>query len=219
MVKSCGDNLGESTVTLIQEIQPNSEVDFTVDFVAPMSEGKYTAFFRLQIGNIKFGQKVWCDIMVVKPKPAPVEEVKMVAQDNVEMVSHEVKPDEKVIEPPYSVFMKSSSLDEQMKDMKIADDKDSISCAGDKESDLVKSFIDEAKIVSPKQIYEEAANKETSDMKLALMNLFEFGFTDFKINKALMQKYKNANVVAEKLCMGIDDKELQDLLLDQELYE
>jgi len=55
LVKSCGDNLGESTVTLIQEIQPNSEVDFTVDFVAPMSEGKYTAFFRLQVGNIKFG--------------------------------------------------------------------------------------------------------------------------------------------------------------------
>jgi len=157
--------------------------------------------------------------MVVKPKPAPVEDVKMVAQDNVEMVNQEVKPDEKVIEPTFKVYMKASAIDEQMKDLKIADDKDSVPCEGDKETDLMKSFIDVEKIVSPKQIYEDAASKETPDMKLALMNLFEFGFTDLKINKALMQKYKNANVVAEKLCMGIDDKELQDLLLDQELYE
>jgi len=50
--------------------------------------------------------------MVVKPKPAPVEDVKMVAQDNVEMVSQEVKPDEKVIEPTFKVYMKASAIDE-----------------------------------------------------------------------------------------------------------
>ena len=56
-------------------------------------------------------------------------------------------------------------------------------------------------------------------MKLALMNLFEFGFTDIKLNKGLMRKYKDANVVAERLCMGISDKEASEILLDEELYE
>jgi len=37
---------------------------------APENEGRYTAYFRMQTGNIKFGHKVWCDILVVKPKQA-----------------------------------------------------------------------------------------------------------------------------------------------------
>jgi hypothetical protein len=49
------------------------------------------------------------------------------------------------------------------------------------------------------------ANKESCEMKLALANLFDFGFTDIKINRGLMLKYKDANLVAEKLCMGISD--------------
>jgi putative lipoic acid-binding regulatory protein len=70
LVQSCGDDLKADVISVLEEVQPNSEIDFTVQFTAPSSEGKYTSFFRLQIGNIKFGQKVWCDVMVVKPKPA-----------------------------------------------------------------------------------------------------------------------------------------------------
>jgi len=37
--------------------------------VAPELEGKYCAFFRFVHGdNSRFGQKVWCDIMVTKPR-------------------------------------------------------------------------------------------------------------------------------------------------------
>lgn len=82
LVQSCGDDLKAEIVSVLQEVSPGAEIDFTVEFVAPSSEGKYTSFFRLQVGNIKFGQKVWCDIMAVKPKEAIIqnsEPVKMVS--------------------------------------------------------------------------------------------------------------------------------------------
>jgi len=41
-------------------------------FKAPEKEGRYTGYFRMQTGSIKFGHKVWCDILVVKPKPTVV---------------------------------------------------------------------------------------------------------------------------------------------------
>jgi hypothetical protein len=51
-------------------------VEVTVQCKAPQQEGRYTAYFRMQTGNIKFGHKVWCDILVVKPKvQAPVQMV------------------------------------------------------------------------------------------------------------------------------------------------
>lgn len=121
LVKSCGDNLGEQIVTMLEEVQPNCEIDFTVEFVAPMSEGKYTAYFRLQVGNIKFGQKVWCDIMVVKPKVVEAEPVKMVSQDNVDMMSQEVFPPEKVVEPQASLLTCNAMTDQIMTPGKVDD--------------------------------------------------------------------------------------------------
>lgn len=101
LIQSCGDDLGAKIVQILEEVQPSAEIDFTVYFTAPQNEGKYTSFFRLQTGNIKFGQKVWCDIMVVKPKVAPKEAEEKIIKDNVEMVSQESsKPPEKVIAPP-----------------------------------------------------------------------------------------------------------------------
>lgn len=57
---------------------------------APMKEGRYTAYFRMQTGNIKFGHKVWCDILVVKPKEVAV---KMVSQEPAAVKMEQ--PDEK----------------------------------------------------------------------------------------------------------------------------
>lgn len=69
----------------------------TVECKAPADEGRYTAYFRMQTGNIKFGHKVWCDILVVKPKQ---EAIKMVSQEPVaeiknEEMKEEFKPSDK----------------------------------------------------------------------------------------------------------------------------
>jgi len=39
-------------------------------------------------------------------------------------------------------------------------------------------------------------------MKAALTSLYDFGFTNFGVNKTLMQKHNNVNVVAETLMTG-----------------
>ena len=44
-----------------------------MDCKAPEKEGRFTAFFRLQTGRIKFGHKLSCDILCVKPAIAVVE--------------------------------------------------------------------------------------------------------------------------------------------------
>lgn len=62
--------------------------EVTVQCKAPEQEGRYTAYFRMQSGNIKFGHKVWCDILVVKPKQA----VQMVSQEPAqELMDKEMK--------------------------------------------------------------------------------------------------------------------------------
>ena len=64
----------------------------TVECKAPTAEGRYTAYFRMQTGNIKFGHKVWCDILVVKPKL--VTPVKMISQEPASAVKNEEKKEE-----------------------------------------------------------------------------------------------------------------------------
>jgi hypothetical protein len=74
----CGDRLSASSPVL-PTIQPGSEVDISVDMVAPQAPGKYVAYFRLITPEgQRFGQKIWIDVNVVeKPeepkKPAPEE--------------------------------------------------------------------------------------------------------------------------------------------------
>ena len=65
----------------------------------------------------------------------------------------------------------------------------------------------------PKQIYMEKVEMEKSQsLKEALTNLYNFGFLEFEINKALMLRHKDVNVVAEQLCSGaLTDKQLNDI--------
>lgn len=56
---------------------------------------------------------------------------------------------------------------------------------------------------SPKQVYMEAAEaEEDKTLGYALKSLYEFGFTNYKVNMMLMQKHKDVNVVAETLMTG-----------------
>lgn len=61
---SSGDSLCVKDAICLKEVHPNEEVDLTVQCRAPDAEGRYTAFFRLQLGTnkIKFGQKCWVSI-------------------------------------------------------------------------------------------------------------------------------------------------------------
>jgi len=46
-------------------VMPGDEVTVEVEFTAPILPGKYCSFFRFVHGNNqRFGQKVWCDVMV-----------------------------------------------------------------------------------------------------------------------------------------------------------
>jgi next-to-BRCA1 protein 1 len=76
-----GDNLEAMPVALVGEVSPNDEHVWTVSMKAPNTPGRYTAYFRMCTGtNIRFGHKVWCDILVVEPQPAnPLEQKQAVA--------------------------------------------------------------------------------------------------------------------------------------------
>lgn len=67
LVQTSGDNIGANLVTLINEVAAGATFEISVQCKAPEQEGRYTAFFRLQTGRIKFGHKVSADILVVKP--------------------------------------------------------------------------------------------------------------------------------------------------------
>ena len=54
-------------MTLKSEVPAGATFEFSVLCKAPEKEGRYTAFFRLQTGRIKFGHKLSCDILCVKP--------------------------------------------------------------------------------------------------------------------------------------------------------
>jgi len=174
-LQSSGDDIGAKPVQIAYEVKADTMTTVTVQCKAPENEGRYTSYFRMQTGNIKFGHKVWCDILVVKPKKQVEAPVQMVSQEPVV--------------PKENVEMKEESA------------------FADKEggSDLIQSQITISDAIkTPKQLYHEEVQKESdAQLKEALQSLYDFGFTDFKVNKSLMLKYKNVNTVAETLCNGV----------------
>jgi len=173
-LQTTGDDIGANTFFIGYEVKPETNCEVTVMCKAPEKEGRYTAYFRMQTGNIKFGHKVWCDILVVKAKEQAA--VKMVSQDKV------VK-DVKMEEP--------------------AEEKSSFEPSDKSGDGLMQSQITIPDMKTPKMMYYEDVAKETDEqLKEALTSLYEFGFCDFKVNKHLMLKYKNVNTVAETLCNG-----------------
>ena len=70
-------------------------------------------------------------------------------------------------------------------------------------SALMNSQICIGALKTPKLIYFEQVGQETdSTLREALTNLYETGFTNFEINKMLMLKHKDINVVANTLISG-----------------
>lgn len=69
-IRTNGDDFKDLPQSIKGPIMPNEEIDVTVTMTAPQVPGNYIAFFRFVHGdNNRFGQKVWCDILV-QPSPA-----------------------------------------------------------------------------------------------------------------------------------------------------
>jgi hypothetical protein len=74
-IQTNGDDLQASSVFILQTVNPGEEVDVSMELTTPELPGKYCAFFRFVHGdNQRFGQKVWCDILVQQPEKVVVDE-------------------------------------------------------------------------------------------------------------------------------------------------
>ena len=68
LVQSSGDRLQPTLVSLKEEVAPGETYEFVVQMKAPKDEGRYIACFRLQTATKnRFGQKITCDILSVRP--------------------------------------------------------------------------------------------------------------------------------------------------------
>lgn len=75
-IQTNGDDFKASPKSINRVVKPGEEIDVSVEMEAPKIAGNYISFFRFVHGdNNRFGQKVWCDILV---KAAPVQQSPMV---------------------------------------------------------------------------------------------------------------------------------------------
>jgi next to BRCA1 gene 1 protein len=57
--------MGAVNVKISEVVQPGADYVWSVQMKAPEKPGRYTAYFRMQTGHsVRFGHKVWCDILV-----------------------------------------------------------------------------------------------------------------------------------------------------------
>lgn len=132
------------------------------------------------------------NILDAPTQPVKVEAVQMLAQDVVQAA------DKDVLE---SSIVYQSVVDESVVDKSVVDKSEAEKSAFE-ENDLMKSTIS-IDVKSPKQIYFDQVEAEC-DKKIAyaLKSLYEFGFINFAVNKALMVKHGDVNLVAEQLMTG-----------------
>lgn len=186
LIQTNGDNMGANPVPITTIVPAQGEYDWIVDFKAPEQEGKYTSYFRMTFGdNVRFGHKIWCNILVKKPAMVMMSEPVVFNQSQFEVVI-----DDDLYEEPLQ----------------------------DKSGELPKAqAIEEAKVhhqianlslsnvfQTPKEIYMQAMEKESdANLKNGLSTLYDFGFVEYKINKALLTKYcYDVNTVCEILLNG-----------------
>ena len=200
-VQTSGDDISAKMVTLKNEVAAGETFEFSVMCKSPEQEGRYTAFFRLQTGRIKFGHKVSCDILCVQPGEPVIhdeiedvdesmhaEPVAMVAQEPVEVLAAN---DKELAES--HVYQEEVKVDEPMVD----------EAAASQPSALLNSSTISIDRPSPKQLYfEKVAAEEDEVLREALTSLYDFGFINFSANKVLMIKFKDVNQVANQLLTG-----------------
>jgi len=77
-IQTNGDNLQAMSQLVQGPVKPGDEIIIQMQMTAPELAGKYCAFFRFVHGdNSRFGQKVWCDILVDEKAEEVIQEVDM----------------------------------------------------------------------------------------------------------------------------------------------
>ena len=203
-LQTSGDNMEAKIVTLKNEVAAGATFEISVQFKAPSQEGRYTSFFRLQTGKIKFGHKVSCDVLCIKPDQVEEhEDLDSILIKNVENVKDIVQM---VSQEPVAAQEAAAACDKEMGEGEAAVEEPKIEAPVDpfsQPSPLMQSTINIDQ-KSPKQLYFESveALADQDSMKQALKDLYEFGFTNFQINHMLMKKHNDVNVVANQLMSG-----------------
>merc|ERR1712166_1642555 len=58
---------GSETPVVIPPVGPNQIFDATIEVSAPAVAGRYITYYRLNDGNVRFGDRIWIDVTVVDP--------------------------------------------------------------------------------------------------------------------------------------------------------
>jgi len=75
-----GDKLANSESVPVTAIGAGAEIDVVVDMVTPSKAGRYVSYWRLvQPDGVRFGQRLWTDIVVVPPEKEQPKETQSVA--------------------------------------------------------------------------------------------------------------------------------------------
>jgi hypothetical protein len=120
--------------------------------------------------------------------PEPVE---MIAQDIV------IAPKDKKIAEPERLYQEEDELSLK------ADDEEMESASSTQPSSALMSSMISIEAKTPRQLYFEQVEAEAIlYLKESLTNLYESGFTNFKVNKTLLLKYKDVNAVANQILSG-----------------
>eukprot|EP01088_Endostelium_zonatum_P017727 TRINITY_DN537_c0_g1_i1.p1 TRINITY_DN537_c0_g1~~TRINITY_DN537_c0_g1_i1.p1 ORF type:complete len:531 (+),score=143.68 TRINITY_DN537_c0_g1_i1:187-1779(+) len=84
---------GEVESVEVPEVEAGGEIDVSIDMIAPSRPGRYISNFRLEDGTgMKFGHRIWVDIVVIE---AEVKKEEKVEEKKVEKVEEKVvKKDE-----------------------------------------------------------------------------------------------------------------------------
>lgn len=83
-MQTSGDMMGAVTIKITETVQPDAAYTWKVAMKAPEKAGRYTAYFRMQTGHsVRFGHKVWCDILVKEPTKAQIMSSIVMQEDNL----------------------------------------------------------------------------------------------------------------------------------------
>jgi hypothetical protein len=237
-IQTNGDDLKAEKVYPIGKIVKSGE-EIVIQQVlhAPSLPGKYCAFFRLaypidgEEELERFGQKVWCEIIVLEPEVVDEfpQKDQVVIEPEIEEYTEEIveqKPDfANQFEDIQNHLLVSQPIEEPEKresSLEMVED----FLNGNPASDLMKSEIVEqpvpvAEIKMPeshpaeveaesedevlKRLYEEEMMKTNIQDQELLKNLIymkELGYMNFTINYNLLKKYNNDVVVAVNALMN-----------------
>jgi hypothetical protein len=193
-IQTNGDDLKTTPVPLSTAVGADQEYVWEVEITAPEKEGRYQCYFRMVTGNnYRFGHKVWADILVEAPE-VQSEVEPLVSNFLVECKASMKDNIAEQIKQEYPCL--SADIDMEQHDKAGGEEVE--------ESPLNQS-IREAGLMSPKEIYNNKASEIKEQVtRKALADLFDLGFVNFEVNKAMLIKYNNdTQVVAGYLCEGI----------------